>query len=257
MTGATVSLAEMLDERRHLLDVTEWMFGADAADRIVQETYRRWYSLDEGKRAGIAAPRAWLTRVAGGICLGLLAGGEFGGPGGRTARADTGGLPEPRRTLDPVIGRLRRQPRQDPSDQALLARHDHVVHRFAAACGAHDTAALKTLLAGDAIVVSDGGGKVRAAARPAHGADAAARFMAALLSGRLRLTVTVRSVNGRTGLVLYQAGQAVAVVSVSTAGTEVTAVWITLNPDKLRRWHRPEHGTPAGPSHHGGERRSR
>jgi RNA polymerase sigma-70 factor (ECF subfamily) len=31
----------------------------------------------------------------------------------------------------------------------------------------------------------------------------------------------------------------VAVISASVAGAEVTAVWIVLNPDKLRRWHRP------------------
>jgi RNA polymerase sigma-70 factor (ECF subfamily) len=51
--------------------------------------------------------------------------------------------------------------------------------------------------------------------------------------------VTVESVNGRTGLVLRSAGQAVAVISVSVADSEVTAVWIVLNPDKLQRWQRP------------------
>jgi hypothetical protein len=30
----------------------------------------------------------------------------------------------------------------------------------------------------------------------------------------------------------------VAVVSVTIAGAEVTAVWIVLNPDKLHGWHR-------------------
>jgi hypothetical protein len=55
--GATVSLAEMLDERRHLLDISEWMFGTDVADRIVHETYRRWYALDDEGRAGVAVPR--------------------------------------------------------------------------------------------------------------------------------------------------------------------------------------------------------
>ncbi|MGW0202867.1 RNA polymerase subunit sigma-24, partial [Nonomuraea sp. NPDC003201] len=68
------TLAEMLDERQHLLEIALWMFGSEStADRIVQETYRRWYALDDEERAGIAVPRAWLTRVAGGICLELLA----------------------------------------------------------------------------------------------------------------------------------------------------------------------------------------
>ncbi|HEU5024218.1 MAG TPA: hypothetical protein VFV01_04800 [Spirillospora sp.] len=242
MTGpdGTVSLAEMLDERRHLLDLAEGMFGADAADRIVHETYRRWYALDDGERAAIAVPRAWLTRVAGGICLSLLAGGVR--DGGDTARAleETDRRPPPGHpATDPVTAWLWRHPQSDRSDAALLARHDRVVRRFAAACGAGDTAALKDVLAGDAMVVSDGGGKVRAAAHPAHGADAVARFMTALLAGRPRTGVTVRSVNGRTGLLLHRTGRAVAVVGVSTAGPAVTAVWITLNPDKLRRWHAP------------------
>ncbi|KAB2379162.1 nuclear transport factor 2 family protein [Actinomadura montaniterrae] len=240
MTGpdGTVSLAEMLDERRHLLDIAEGMFGADAADRIVHETYRRWYALDDDERAAIAVPRAWLTRVAAGICLGLLTGGVRDGddavpmPEETVRRAPSG-----RPAADPVTAWLRRHPESDHSDAALLARHDRVVRRFAAACGAGDTAALMDVLAGDAMVVSDGGGKVRAAARPAHGADAVARFMTALLAGEPRTGVTVRSVNGRTGLLLHRTGRAVAVVGVSTAGPVVTAVWITLNPDKLRRWH--------------------
>ncbi|WP_433241183.1 nuclear transport factor 2 family protein [Actinomadura nitritigenes] len=242
--GGTVSLAEMLDERRHLLDIAEWMFGADAADRIVHETYRRWYALDDDERAGIAVPRAWLTRVAGGICLDLLAAGGHGEGRDIVVREEEAHRPRP--AIDPVTAWLRRHPQRDHADEALLARHDGVVRRFAAACGTGDTAALASVLAADAIVVSDGGGKVRAAAHPAHGADAVARFMTDLLAGRPRTVVTVRSVNGRTGLVLHRAGRAVAVVGVSTAGTAVTAVWITLNPDKLRRWHRPEHDAPPG-----------
>lgn len=242
--GGTVSLAEMLDERRHLLDIAEWMFGADAADRIVHETYRRWYALDDDERAGIAVPRAWLTRVAGGICLELLAAG--GRIEGRDIAVRGEEVRRPSPAIDPVTAWLRRHPQRDHPGEALLARHDGVVRRFAAACGAGDTAALASVLAADAIVVSDGGGKVRAAAHPTHGADAVARFMTALLAGRPRTVVTVRSVNGRTGLVLHRAGRAVAVVGVSTAGTAVTAAWITLNPDKLRRWHRPEHDAPPG-----------
>ncbi|WP_203881088.1 hypothetical protein [Planotetraspora kaengkrachanensis] len=98
-------------------------------------------------------------------------------------------------------------------------------------------AALKTVLAADALVVSDGGGKVRASVRPTYGADAAARFVVTLLVGPPGTQVSVESVNGRTGLVLRRAGHAVAVVSLSVAGAEVTAVWIVLNPDKLHLWH--------------------
>lgn len=254
--GALASLAEMLDERRHLVDIATLMFGsATAAEEIVQETYRRWYVLDDRERAAIALPRAWLTRVAGGICLELIASNATAVPSDPalpTASAPFGSTaedrdasvegspvrpPAPSSTPDLAEGWAR--PVRDVPDGAMLRRHDRIARRFAAACGAGDTAALMAVLAADAIVVSDGGGKLRAAVHPTHGADAVGRFITALLSGRPRTAVTVGSVNGRTGLVLRREGRRVAVVSVSTAGDEVIAVWIVLNPAKLEGRHRP------------------
>ncbi|GAA4586114.1 RNA polymerase sigma factor [Planotetraspora phitsanulokensis] len=236
-TGAG-SLAEMLDERQHLLEIALWMFGSAAtADRIVQETYRRWYALDDEERAGIAVPRAWLARVAGGICLEMLSTPDVFRPSGTAP--ERGSAPAPVATGPARRADAAPQPSGQPGPRkAMLDRHDRVARRFAAACGAGDVAALKAVLAADALVVSDGGGKLRASVRPTHGADAAARFVAKLLVGPPGTQVTVESVNGRTGLVLRRAGQAVAVVSVSVAGAEVTAVWIVLNPDKLHVWHR-------------------
>ncbi|MFI7132742.1 hypothetical protein ACIBQ1_44180 [Nonomuraea sp. NPDC050153] len=244
------TLAEMLDERRHLLELALWMFGSEVtAERIVQETYRRWYALDDGERAAIAVPRAWLTRVAGGICLELLAAASHTlssppAPGPPATLAPTAPTAPAAPTAAPTAAAPRPvtgpPQRQAPSAGAMLARHDRVARRFAAACDTGDATALRAVLAADAIVVSDGGGKLRAPVRPTYGAQAVARFVTALLAGQPPGTEpAVESVNGRTGLVLRQAGRAVAVVSVSVAGPEVTAVWIVLNPDKLHSWHRP------------------
>ncbi|MGW4404860.1 sigma factor [Nonomuraea sp. NPDC004702] len=220
------SLAEMLDERQHLLGIALSMFGSDTtAEHVVQETYRRWYALDEEERAAIAVPRAWLTRTAGSICLELVADPDpdpDSVPGGRVTRAR------------PVPYPASHQAGYGPE---VRAGHERVARRFAAACQAGDTEALREVLAADAIVVSDGGGKVRVAVRPAHGADAVARVVTALLIDQPGTEPAIGSVNGRTGLVLRRAGKVVAVVSVSVAGAEVTAVWIILNPDKLQRWH--------------------
>ncbi|MEV4575721.1 hypothetical protein AB0K16_20990 [Nonomuraea jabiensis] len=234
------TLAEMLDERQHLLEIALWMFGSEStADRIVQETYRRWYALDDQERAGIAVPRAWLTRVAGGICLDLLAAAPPLAPSALPVPGASG-VPFPASAPAPhPHPALLAAHRQARPDRAMLLRHDRVARRFAAACDLGDTAALRAVLAADAIVVSDGGGKLRAPVRPTYGADAVARFVTSLLAGRPATEVAAESVNGRTGLVLRQAGRAVAVVGVSVAGAEITAVWIVLNPDKLRRWHRP------------------
>ncbi|VFA90552.1 RNA polymerase sigma factor SigJ [Nocardia farcinica] len=39
---------------------------------MVQETYARWYALSERQRREVTAPGAWMTTVAGRICLDLL-----------------------------------------------------------------------------------------------------------------------------------------------------------------------------------------
>ncbi|GAA5023701.1 sigma-70 family RNA polymerase sigma factor family protein [Streptomyces siamensis] len=78
-----VPIVELLDERRHLLDVAHWMLGSSSeAERVIDETYRRWYELPRPARVQIAAPRSWLAQVAGGICLARL---SLPGPG----RSDT------------------------------------------------------------------------------------------------------------------------------------------------------------------------
>lgn len=60
-------------ERRGLLGLSYRLLGtvADAED-AVQETYVRWYRLTEDERAAIGNPAAWLTRVAGRVCLDML-----------------------------------------------------------------------------------------------------------------------------------------------------------------------------------------
>lgn len=68
-----VPIAELLDERRYLLDVAYWMLGSPgAAESVVDETYRQWYALSDAEHGRITAPRSWLAKTAGGICLGRL-----------------------------------------------------------------------------------------------------------------------------------------------------------------------------------------
>jgi RNA polymerase sigma-70 factor (ECF subfamily) len=73
MTDEQPPLTELFGERQHLLNVAFRMLGTrhDAED-VVQETYARWYRLSDAERASIEVPAAWLTRVAGRICLDVL-----------------------------------------------------------------------------------------------------------------------------------------------------------------------------------------
>ncbi|MBN9150667.1 MAG: RNA polymerase sigma factor SigJ [Cryobacterium sp.] len=61
------------NERAALLGLTYRMLGtvADAED-AVQETYVRWYQMTDAERAEIRNSAAWLTRVAGRVCLDML-----------------------------------------------------------------------------------------------------------------------------------------------------------------------------------------
>jgi hypothetical protein len=107
-----------------------------------------------------------------------------------------------------------------------------VVHRLAEACRAGDVTGL---LAADAVAVCDSGGHRPAPTLPLHGADEVAWLLHTLLPGN---DLTVESVNGRAGLVLRRRGRAIAVIAVTGDQDHVTALWVVLNPAKLRAWHR-------------------
>ncbi|MBW4703772.1 MULTISPECIES: RNA polymerase sigma factor SigJ [unclassified Micromonospora] len=103
----------LVGERRQLVNLAYRLLGslADTED-VVQETYARWYALTPGQRDAIAAPDAWLARVAGRICLDLL-----GSARARRERYVGQWLPEPlparaEWTSDPTGG--------DPVDQIAL-----------------------------------------------------------------------------------------------------------------------------------------
>ncbi|MFD3563206.1 RNA polymerase sigma factor SigJ [Streptomyces sp. NPDC058686] len=66
-------LSAIMSERRRLINLAYRLLGslADAED-VVQETYVRWYDMDPARRDAVESPGAWLTTVAGRICLNLL-----------------------------------------------------------------------------------------------------------------------------------------------------------------------------------------
>jgi RNA polymerase sigma-70 factor, ECF subfamily len=128
--------------------------------------------------------------------------------------------------------RLRRDEgrfRGSPDQEAALR------DRFMAAANGSDLPGLVSLLADDAAVYTDHGGKAAAARRTIRGADKVARFFIGvtdkfLAEGSL---VEPRSVNGRPGLVVFESGRAVTALSVEAADGKVSAVYIVRNPEKL------------------------
>jgi RNA polymerase sigma-70 factor (ECF subfamily) len=127
-----------------------------------------------------------------------------------------------------------RRPRFD----ADAERRQTLLERFLAAAEEGDLRGLEALLAQDAILYSDGGGKVKAARLPIYGAAKIARFMAGTARLRRRegrFEQALVSVNGQPGRVLRGAdgGAIVDVLAVDVADGRIQAVWLVRNPDKL------------------------
>src|SRR6478735_7363948 len=103
---------EVEGERRALLGLCYRMLGtvADAED-AVQETYVRWLRLSDAERAAIRNPGAWLTRVAGRVCLDML-----GSARARRERYVGEWLPEPVPGESPIAASVA----LDPLDRVSL-----------------------------------------------------------------------------------------------------------------------------------------
>ena len=117
------------------------------------------------------------------------------------------------------------------ADDAAAAK---VVQRFLSAAATGDLQALMDVLAPDVVLLSDGGGKVKAAVRPivsAHNVGQAAGGMARQRAGTL--TAQPATVNGRPGALLLLDGVLDTVVTCDIDGYRVTGVYIVRNPDKL------------------------
>lgn len=117
--------------------------------------------------------------------------------------------------------------------------HLKLLREFAQAAASGDLSALRGLLADDAELVSDGGGKVRSFARVLRGAQRLAMLYFAL-ARRLsrdggRQDIVLAEVNGRPGLLRFIDGQLESVQSFETDGTRITAIHSQRNPDKLAR----------------------
>jgi RNA polymerase sigma-70 factor, ECF subfamily len=114
-----------------------------------------------------------------------------------------------------------------------------VTERFLAAAAGGDIEGLMTVLAPDVTVLTDGGGKARAALRPITGAAKAARFLAAIANrpymgmSIAEMTPEPAEINGSPGTLIMAGDRVIAALTLTVSGGRITAVQLLANPDKL------------------------
>lgn len=121
------------------------------------------------------------------------------------------------------------------SKQPVREQTNAVVEQFVQALVSGNMAQLLNIVKTDAVLYSDGGGKVRAAIRPIEGAERIALFLSGILAKvPVGFSSALMTVNGQLGVVSYQDGQANNVMTFHVEDNRVAAVYLVVNPDKLR-----------------------
>ena len=120
------------------------------------------------------------------------------------------------------------------------AKHAQLMSAFAAATQSGDVNALMQLLASDARVVTDGGGKVRAALNEIEGADRVAQFLVDVTRKRPGVwwredfKLRLGTVNGLPALIVDAPEGPVQTTAFDIEGDVIRALYVVRNPDKLR-----------------------
>jgi RNA polymerase sigma-70 factor (TIGR02957 family) len=126
-----------------------------------------------------------------------------------------------------------------PRFQTTRQQRQELARRFFAAVEHGDLPGLEALLAHDAELTGDGGGKVPALARTLRGRSRVARTLldwARLATRAPGRSVRPVEVNGGPGALYLDAQQRlIAVVALEIAGGQITSIHAIVNPDKLTR----------------------
>ena len=110
-----------------------------------------------------------------------------------------------------------------------------IVSRFIDALARGDEKELLAILAADAVLVADGGGKVPSILNPVYGADRIARFFMHVLHKNASVfEILPAAVNSGSGMLTFRGGELVSVACVSIQDDRITAIYSVNNPDKIR-----------------------
>ncbi len=124
------------------------------------------------------------------------------------------------------------RPRFSASDE----ERERLATAFQSAIASGDVDALARLLADDAVLYTDGGGKRQAALNPIYGRDKIVRFFVGVAAKNLRAfgapQIERAQINGLPGFVIRIANEP-ETLALEIAGDHVVAIYAVRNPDKL------------------------
>jgi RNA polymerase sigma-70 factor (ECF subfamily) len=133
-----------------------------------------------------------------------------------------------------------------PKARIQRAQHEKLLWAFLQACTNGDEATLLGMLKQDAVLYSDGGGKVRAAINPILGADRIVRFILGLREkGIGELRAAPAEVNGEPGAAITRNGQPYMIHAIEVVDDRIQTIFYVVNPEKLpadfpvTTWPRP------------------
>jgi RNA polymerase sigma-70 factor (ECF subfamily) len=133
-----------------------------------------------------------------------------------------------------ILARARRHMADDRPRFTDRADNERIAMSFLSALATGDIDQIERLLAEDAVLYSDGGGKAAAARNPIYGANKIARFFAGI---RPKLPADLQArpvyINGEPGVILMADGQLYGTWVVECAEGRIRAVHGVRNPDKL------------------------
>jgi RNA polymerase sigma-70 factor (ECF subfamily) len=136
-----------------------------------------------------------------------------------------------------LVHRAREQLRDErPRFEVSPDTHRRLLGRFAQALTGSNFSALKAMLADDAELIGDGGGKVSSFGRPMLGAQRIAQlFFAANLRLKDGLRIELALINGEWGLLRFFDGVLESAQTFETDGERIVRIHVQRNPDKLVR----------------------
>jgi RNA polymerase sigma-70 factor, ECF subfamily len=125
-----------------------------------------------------------------------------------------------------------------PRYQASREERERLCEAFHQAARSGDTAALAEMLAEDAVLLADGGGRVTAALRPILGRDKITRFLigiAAKFPLVAGLRIASAAINGLPGMIFSDPGGIIQTVALElNRDNLIAAIYVVRNPEKLR-----------------------